>query len=304
MQKTRLLLSMTIIIDLLIIACNLPFYTRQENTNQIITSVAQTADAAKLITPEPQIQATSTIPSLPTLSASATNTPLPTSTIELPSPISSSPCNQAIMISETVMDGSPYTINTAFNKSWRIKNVGSCTWNTNYKIAFLSGDAMSGPFSQNFSTSVAPGEMMDLILPLKAPATKGIYTGYWGLYDDSDVYFGKLWVVIKSIAPDFTVTSVTTSVDASSAICPHTYNFSANITTSAAGTVTYHWRFSNDGGVTITNATTQSITFSAAGTQTVTYNPSFSSSGNYSVNVYIDAPNRQNFEGVTVTCLP
>lgn len=208
------------------------------------------------------------------------------------------------MISETVMDGSPYTINTAFNKSWRIKNVGSCTWNTNYKIAFLSGDAMSGPFSQNFSTSVAPGEMMDLILPLKAPATKGIYTGYWGLYDDSDVYFGKLWVVIKSIAPDFTVTSVTTSVDASSAICPHTYNFSANITTSAAGTVTYHWRFSNDGGVTITNATTQSITFSAAGTQTVTYNPSFSSSGNYSVNVYIDAPNRQNFEGVTVTCLP
>lgn len=304
MQKTLLLLSVAITIGMLITACNLPFYTRQDNTNQIITSVAQTAAAANTINQQQQVQATSTIPSLPTLSPSATNTPLPILTIELPSPTSSSPCNKAIMISETVMDGSPYTINATFNKSWRIKNVGSCSWNTNYKIAFLSGDSMSGPSYQNFSASVAPGEMIDLILPLQAPPTTGIYTGYWGLYDDSDVYFGKLWVVIKSIAPDFTVSSVTTSVDSVSATCPHNFIFSANITTSAAGTVTYYWRYSSDGGVTFTKATTQSITFGTAGTQTVSYTPTFPSPGTYFVNIYIDAPNRQNFDRITVTCLP
>jgi len=300
MRKTLVLLSIAITVGLLITACNLPFNVKLDNSSQIATSVAQTVAAVDAM--NQQLQPTSTMPVLPTQAPLATNTPLPASTAVLPPTATPLPCNQAIMISETIVDGTSYNINTTFNKSWRIKNVGTCTWNTNYKIAFMSGDSMSGPSSQKFNASVAPGGTIDLILPLKSPGTAGSYTGYWGLYDDSNIYFGKLWVTIKSVSTAFAVTSVVTSVDSASSACPHTFNFSANITSSAVGTVTYYWRYSNNGGTTYTNASVQSITFGAAGTKTITYSPSFPAAGSYIVNVYIDNPNHQNFGGITVTC--
>jgi len=301
MKRSTILIFTAITLGLLLTSCNLPFNAQPNPSNQIATSVAQTVAAANGLNQQ-QVQPTLTMPAIPTQSPQATNTPLPAATAVLlptPTPL---PCNQAIMISETVVDGTSYTGNTAFNKSWRIKNIGTCTWNTNYKIAFLSGDIMSGPVSQKFNASVAPGETIDLIIPLKAPATAGIYTGYWGLYDEANKYFGKLWVLIKSTSAPFAVTSVSTSVDSASAACPHTFYFSANITTSAAGTVTYYWRISSDGGTTFTNTSSQSITFGAASTQTVTFGQSFPAIGAYLVNIYIDNPNHQNFGGVTVSC--
>ena len=60
------------------------------------------------------------------------------------------------------------------------------------------------------------------------------------------------------------VTATTASVSPStySGACPGTFNFSGNITTNGAGTVTYRWERSD--GAT---APTQTLTFNAAGTQ-------------------------------------
>lgn len=64
----------------------------------------------------------------------------------------------------------------------------------------------------------------------------------------------------------FSVTGVTAAVaPTTSAVCPTTYNFSASITTNAAGTVTYKWERSDGAG-----APTETISFASAGTQTVT----------------------------------
>ena len=62
----------------------------------------------------------------------------------------------------------------------------------------------------------------------------------------------------------FAVTATTASVSPStySGACPGTFNFSGNITTTGAGSVTYQWERSD--GVT---GPTQTLTFNAAGTQ-------------------------------------
>lgn len=33
----------------------------------------------------------------------------------------------------------------AFTKTWRVKNVGTCTWTADYKAAYSRGDALGAP---------------------------------------------------------------------------------------------------------------------------------------------------------------
>ncbi len=48
----------------------------------------------------------------------------------------------------TVPDGTNFAPNTAFKKTWRIKNIGSCAWNTNdVSLIFDSGERMGAPTS-------------------------------------------------------------------------------------------------------------------------------------------------------------
>ncbi|MCJ7774671.1 MAG: NBR1-Ig-like domain-containing protein, partial [Desulfobacterales bacterium] len=91
---------------------------------------------------------------IPTITTSPTDTPEgpPTDTPE--------PCNRAKFISETVEDGADFSPNENFTKTWRIRNDGTCTWNTNYKLVFVDGDHMSGPASKNLTQSVSPGEQV------------------------------------------------------------------------------------------------------------------------------------------------
>ena len=67
------------------------------------------------------------------------------------------PCNDAFYVSETIPDGTEFTVGESFTKTWRLENTGTCTWNTNYKLVFNEGDKMGGPSSKNLTQSVAPG---------------------------------------------------------------------------------------------------------------------------------------------------
>jgi len=57
-------------------------------------------------------------------------------------------CDRAQFISDvTVPDGTTFAPGAAFNKTWRLKNVGTCTWTTSYSLVFDSGEKMGGPDS-------------------------------------------------------------------------------------------------------------------------------------------------------------
>jgi len=169
----------------------------------------------------------------------ATGTP-PTPTVT--SPVTSLPaaCDRAQFIADvTVPDGASFQPNASFTKTWRLKNVGTCTWN-NYSLLFDSGEKMSGPDSALIPTSVAPGQTVDITVSLKAPANAGLYRGYWKLKNNTNVPFGigsagtkSFWVEINVAGTPVTpATSAPTSSTPATPITPvsgASYDFVANV---------------------------------------------------------------------------
>ena len=100
-------------------------------------------------------------------------------------------CDAAQFVADvTVPDGSAYSPNAAFTKTWRLRNVGSCTWTSNYKLVFVSGAQMGGPGEMALGNTVAPNMALDLSVNLTAPVPPGTYRGYWQLKNASGVAFG------------------------------------------------------------------------------------------------------------------
>src|SRR3990172_170904 len=90
----------------------------------------------------------------------------------------------------TVPDGTTYTPGTVFVKTWRLKNIGTCTWTTAYKLVYVTGDQMGGAASVPLTTSVAPGQTVDVSVSLTAPSAEKSYKGYWMLKNASGTNFG------------------------------------------------------------------------------------------------------------------
>lgn len=102
------------------------------------------------------------------------------------------PCDKVNFVKDvTIPDNTKLTPGSAFTKTWRLKNDGSCTWSSGYKLVFDRGDAMSGPQEVPLTTgSVAPGQTIDVSVNLTAPANPGSYQGFWKLRNSSGVLFG------------------------------------------------------------------------------------------------------------------
>jgi hypothetical protein len=164
-------------------------------------------------------------------------TATPTSTTIPPSS-----CDKAQFVADvTVPDGTTMLPGQAFTKTWRLKNVGQCTWSTSYQMFFASGSQMGGPNSLVFAKEVLPGQTFDFSVNLTAPTTAGSYRGYWMFKNANGQPFGigaqynkPWWVDIKvsgptvtpggpTVTPSATPTGPTPTKPANSA-----YDFTAN----------------------------------------------------------------------------
>lgn len=214
------------------------------------------------------------------------------------------PCNLPKFQSETVPDGTQMDDGQHFAKTWRVKNIGSCTWTTNYRLVFVSGDKMGGAASAALEHNVKPGEAIDLVVNLTAPDANGSYKGTWKIQSNEGEQFGNYWVQIRVGPPPaaFAVTHVSFDVHPNiDMACPNDVSIKAEIETSAGGKVTYKWKDSAGG-----SSSTKSFTLSEAGSKIVDYKASISASGDYEAEVYIDDPNHQWFGpvGFHVNCTP
>jgi hypothetical protein len=109
----------------------------------------------------------------------------------LPTARAATSCDAAQFVADvTVPDGTTFAPGTPIAKTWRLKNVGTCTWTTAYAAVFYSGDKMGAPSSVNLPMSVAPGATVDVTVNMTAPATAGHYRGHWMLRNASNVLFG------------------------------------------------------------------------------------------------------------------
>lgn len=91
----------------------------------------------------------------------------------------------AFLSDVTYPDGSILSAGQSFNKTWQLKNTGTSTWN-GFTLNFINGNQMGGPTSRAVGTT-APGQSVDITVPLVAPSSGGSYTGNWQLKDNQGV---------------------------------------------------------------------------------------------------------------------
>jgi hypothetical protein len=169
---------------------------------------------------------------------------------------------------------------------------------------------MGAPASVALPKDVLSGSIVDISVNMVAPSAEGTYTGYWKLKTSNGTVFGSgdksvaIWVKIIVENVLFAVTKVDISIDnaPSSTTCTssNSFEFSAKITVTAPGKVTYSWQFPDSsitpGSVNFTGPATKSI-------HTIWVPSGTTTSG--SVSVYIDDPNHQEFgSGGSFTCIP
>ena len=220
MSKKKYLLNLLVLALLFSLsACNLLSGTQAVQTGPELayTSVAQTVEAQLTqvaIATQMVVPTQTPVPVLPTATATlqATNTPLPPTVTPVPPTATSIPipCDRASFVEDvTYSDNKEVDGGTTFVKTWRLRNNGSCTWNSSYALVFDRGDALNGPASAQMTTgTVAPGQLIDVSVTLKAPNTPGTYQGYWKLRNGAGAIFGiggdaqsPFWVKIKAINP-------------------------------------------------------------------------------------------------------
>lgn len=192
MKKNWMIVLSWILAMTIVMACGFSFgETALSDEVKLQTAVAATVAAFQPV----QVVSTQAQPT------QAQPTAAPANTQQSPPTQTPLPCNDADFISETVPDGTEYDVGEVFIKTWRLKNTGTCTWNSNYQLVFAEGDQMGGPSSKNLGQQVKPGEQVDLSVDLKAPNLQGTYKGYWKLRDDQGAYFvNNIWVQIKALA--------------------------------------------------------------------------------------------------------
>lgn len=226
MHKHRMTgLGLLLVAALLLAACNFPGY---QQGDPVATSAAATIAAALELT---QLAVTLQPPTMPPTLV-PTQAP-PTEVLASPTPAPptappatvtpSTPCNAASFVADVnYPDNTSVVVGSSFTKTWRLKNVGTCTWTSGYKLVFDGGDRMNAPDSVTLTSgTVAPGSTVDISVDLKAPADTGTYQGNYRLKEPGGVLFGigpsaanYFWVKIKAVSaaslkPDLVVKSIT-----------------------------------------------------------------------------------------------
>ena len=302
MSNPSRLITFALLLTLFLSACNLPANTEEpEGPGAILTAAAQTVEAnltqlAVQNTPSVSIQPTST-PAVATATSAVQSPAVPSSTSGALPATAGSDCDDADFVTDvTIPDGTVMDAGESFTKTWRLKNAGTCSWTPSYSVVFSDGDSMGGPATQAFTTTVNPGQTVDISINLKAPSTPGTYIGNWKLRNAAGVTFATFYVEIRvGGSGAFAVTGVNMSVSGG---CGD-FQIKADITTNSAGTVTYRWVRSD--GATDTEVH-PALVFDLAGTKAVTTSWSTTASGDKWMDVYIDKPNHQQFGRASFSC--
>ncbi len=149
----------------------------------------------------------------PTAAFLALATPPPTNTpivLLTPTFTPQSCTNDAAFVADvTVPDNTIFQPGARIDKTWRIRNSGTCPWGPGYRLVFSSGNKMGAPDSQPV-VPTAPGGTTDVTVTMYAPRSYGVHTGVWRMVDPSGQPFGGRFTIVIQIPSPDTPTPVAT----------------------------------------------------------------------------------------------
>ncbi len=93
----------------------------------------------------------------------------------------------------------------SFRKGWRIKNTGTCTWDSSYALVFSHGnipEAEMGGVPTAIQGEVSPGDEYEITVQFFAPFTPNTYQSFWTMRDANGEKFGnRIWAGIEIPSP-------------------------------------------------------------------------------------------------------
>jgi hypothetical protein len=96
----------------------------------------------------------------------------------------------------TIPDNTILSPGESFEKIWRIKNIGTCPWESGFQFTFIMGDAITDTPSVPVAPT-APGATVDVSVPMTAPSLAGEYTSIWSMQaPDGDLFGNRLFARI------------------------------------------------------------------------------------------------------------
>lgn len=290
-------------IALLASACG----SQQLNESAMSTAVAQTVQAQN--TPVPESTSTSLIPTI----IPSPLTPLATTALQTATPVTGGApvefCTaSAILVGETIPDGTILQPSATFTKSWQVQNTGTCIWDSNWQLVFHGGALMDGATVYNFPQPAQPGDTVDVPILLRAPPEGGQHTGEWVLKSPWGESFGvgqysvplSVSIVVGSSTPEnrqtesvYGVTAVTYDVERTCAAANTFYTITANLTSNGPVEINFIW-VQSDGN----NDRNNRLSFTEASTKSAQREWSQhrdSSQNQRWVQVIVDSPGYQEF---------
>ena len=197
-KRKRALLFAVNALMMAALACNLPNGDTPTETPTPVTEVsdADLTETAEGITETPTETPEVTPTNTPDTSEDGGDTDISESGVE-----SGDDCtlNGTYVSDVTVPDNTEFAPGTGFTKTWRMRNSGTCNWETGTLLVYVSGDTMSGPASVSVSV-VAPGSTSDISVDFTAPASPGTYRSNWQLQSPEGVRYGST-IYVQIIVP-------------------------------------------------------------------------------------------------------
>ena len=100
----------------------------------------------------------------------------------------------------TIPDDTLLVANEAFDKTWRIRNSGTCVWEAGTTLIYVSGDDLSD-IDTLAVPATEPDEELELTVAMKAPAAPGTYRSNWQLQTPDDRRYGGVFYA-QIVVPD------------------------------------------------------------------------------------------------------
>ncbi len=259
MKRNEKLVFLSILMGLAVVLAACGGNAAENDT--IATAVAMTVSAR-------DTQQALASPTITPAGAELIPSPVSIPTLTLPAPATFSPptapagatgaggdsCLKAEWVADiTIPDGQIMQPGENFWKTWRIKNSGSCTWDSTYKIVYSSGNLMGGLYEYPFPGVAGPGDEIDISIYMKAPSENGTVRSNWmfqspwggtfGLGEYSDPFYVQV-NVSDDTNPNFGVTNVSYNIVRDPPVGCYTnqwYYVNATITTNGPVTIQYQW---------------------------------------------------------------
>lgn len=210
-MKRQYLLTIMILPAILTACGNAQASTPSLDVGGTFTAVASTLIAGEPTTttqpsaiPEPTSLATATF--FPTIQVVNT---VVNPVVSYSSVASTTTCDDASYVSDvTIDDGTEIYPGETFVKTWQLYNSGTCTWDEDYSLTYVSGSQMSGSDTA-LEDEIAPGEYVEISISMVAPTTEATYNGYWRMTNDDGTLFGDT-IYVNIVVTDSASTSTPT----------------------------------------------------------------------------------------------